>query len=220
MGTAMRSRIKLVMFFSVALALEIWAAPQDGIHARVAADSGTYYVQVNNLLLDFVFAGYGLYSPGDYPILTEIPLENGERVRFDRIRSMTLTTERVYWKEFVDPERRKEFVNIDENGYRQWSDIEVNVRITDWENNTIVSRLKKPEESDIFLRGETSRGVLELQVDVEGNKKTHIIFIPNFVMQCTGDKSHIFVNVNYAYCPTCGKKLTKITRASLQKNNP
>lgn len=217
---AMTRQIKvLVMLFSFALSLGLSAAPQEGIRARVSADSGKYYVEVNNLLLDFVFAGYGLYAPGDYPILTEIPLENGEKVRFDRIKEITMTPERVFWKEYIEFEKRKEYINVDENGYRQWSDIEVNIRLVDWENNVIYSRLKRPEESDIYLRGETIRGVLELQVDRENGKKTHVIFRPNFVMQCTGDKSHLFPNSHYVYCPVCGKKLIKLTRENMQKNS-
>lgn len=218
MGTATKLKILLVVFFFISTTI-LSAAPQDGVRARVSADSGRYYVEVNNLLLDFVFSGYGLYSSGDYPILTEIPLQNGEKVRFDRIKEITFTPERVYWKEFVEPAKRKEFVDVDENGYRRWSDIEVNVRLVDWENNIVYSKLKKPPESDIFIRGETNRGVLELQLDLENDKKSHIVFRPNFVMQCTGDKSHLFVNSNHQFCPKCGKKLIKITRESVQKNN-
>ncbi len=218
MGTATKHIFLLVVFFYF-VSNVLSAAPQNGIRARVSADSGRYYVEVNNLLLDFVFAGFGLYSPGKYPILTEIPLENGEKVRFDRIKEVTFSAERVYWKEFVEPEKRKEYVDIDENGYRHWSDIEVNVHLVDWENKDLMSRLTKPEQADIFIRGETSRGVLELQLDVENGKKSHIVFIPNFVMQCTSDKTHLFVNSNHQFCPKCGNKLTKLTRESLQKNN-
>ncbi len=217
MGTAPRHIQLLVVFF--ALSTLLFAAPQNGVRARVAADSGKYYVEVNNLLLDFVFAGYGLYSPGDYPILTEIPLQNGEKIRFDRIKEITFSGERAYWKEFIDPAKRGQYSDIDENGYRKWSDVQVNVYLVDWENNTLVSRLKKPEQADIFIRGETNRGVLELQVDVENKSKTHIIFRPNYVMQCTGDKSHLFVNSTHQFCPKCGKKLIKITRESLMKSS-
>jgi hypothetical protein len=217
MGTAPK-HIILLLPFLLTISTLLHAAPQNGIRARVAADSGKYYVEVNNLLLDFVFAGYGLYSPGDYPILTEIPLQNGEKVRFDRIKELTFSGERAYWKEFIEPEKRNQYVDVDENGYRKWSDIEVNVYLVDWENNKLVSRLKKPEQANIFIRGETNRGVLELQVDVEKNKKTHIIFRPNFVMQCTGDKSHLFVNSNHQFCPICGQKLIKITRESIKNN--
>ena len=217
MGTAPKHIILLLAFFWI-LSSILYAAPQNGVRARVAADSGKYYVEVNNLLLDFVFAGYGLYSPGDYPILTEIPLQNGEKVRFDRIKEITFSGERAYWKEFIAPDKRSQYVDVDENGYRKWSDVQVNVYLVDWENNKLVSRLKIPDQSDIFIRGETSRGVLELQIDVENNKKTHIVFRPNFVMQCTGDKSHLFVNSNHQFCPTCGQKLIKITRESVKKN--
>lgn len=208
-----------VFVISLIVLLHISAKAQtDDIRARVSADSGTYYVEVNSLLLDFVFAGYGLYAPGDYPILTEFPLANGEKVRFDRIKEVTLSPERVFWKEYVEIEKRREYLNVDENGYRHWSEIEVSVRLVDWENNTIQSRLKRPESSDIYLRGKTSRGEFELQVDQENSKKIHIIFRPNFVMQCTGDKTHLFPNSTFKYCPLCGKLLIKLTPQNMQKN--
>ena len=209
----------LIVLFSLAMLADLAAAPQSGIKARVSADSGTYYIEVNNLMLDFVFSGYGLYAPGDYPMLTEFPLQNGERVLFDRIKETTLLPERVFWKEYIEPDRRNKYSNIDELGYRHWSDIEVNVRLVDWEGHTILSRLKRPEYSDIFLRGETSRGVLELQLDQENGKKTHIIFLPQYILQCTGDKSHIFPNSTYTYCPICGKSLIKLTRENIKKNS-
>jgi len=193
------------------------AAPQAGIRARVSADSGKYYLEVNNLILDIVFNGYGLYSPGDYPILTEFPLQIGEKVRFDRIKEMTLSPERVFWKEYIEPSRRSEYTNIDDNGYRHWSDIEVNVRLVDWEGNLLLSRLKKPNYSNIFLRGETNRGELELQIDLENGTKTHIIFRPDFVMQCTGNKTHLYPNSNFKYCPQCGHSLVKITLENINK---
>jgi len=185
------------------------------ISARIAADSGRQYITVHNLMLDFVFSGYGLYTPSEYPILTEMPLENGERILFNKIKEMTLSGERVFWKEFVPVEERNKFATIDDNGYRHWSDIEVNVRATDWEGNTVQSRLKRPEYSDIYLRGETKRGELELQIDQENNKKVHIIFRPQFVMQCSGDKSHLFPNSDFKFCPYCGSRLIRITREDL-----
>ncbi|MBN1479925.1 hypothetical protein EH223_18535 [candidate division KSB1 bacterium] len=214
----MRRNTLAVFFISLIVLLQFPAAAQtNGVRARVSADSGKYYVEVNNLLLDFVFAGYGLYAPGDYPILTEFPLANGEKVRFDRVKEVTFSPERVFWKEYVEYDKRKEYLNVDENGYRHWSEIEVNVRLVDWENNFIHSRLKRPESSDIYLRGETSRGELELQVDQENGKKVHIIFRPNFVMQCTGEKSHLFPNSAFKYCPICGKPLIKWTPQNIQK---
>jgi hypothetical protein len=211
-------RSVFVLLFSVAAATHLAAAPQAGVRALVAADSGAYYIDVNNLILDFVFSGYGLYAPGDYPILTEFPLQNGERVRFDRIKEITLAPERVFWKEFVEFERRHEFTSIDEFGYRHWSDIELNVWLIDWEGNSIRSRLRRPQYSDIYLRGETGRGVLELQLDQENGKKVHIIFRPNYVMQCTGNKSHIFPNSSYKFCPLCGSSLIKLTRENVKNS--
>ncbi len=189
------------------------------ISARVAADSGDQYIYVKNLMLDFVFAGYGLYAPSEYPIITEIPLENGERIRFDKIKEMSLSGQRVFWKEFVPLDKRDKFTTVDANGYRHWSDIEVNVRLVDWEGNVVASRLKRPEYADVYLRGETNRGELELQIDQENDKKVHVVFRPHFVMQCTGNKSHLFPNSDFKYCPYCGHPLTRITRDDLLKRN-
>ncbi|MBN1560301.1 hypothetical protein JW998_08625 [candidate division KSB1 bacterium] len=211
-------RSNFVLLFSVAATTYLAAAPQAGVRALVAADSGKYYIDVNNLILDFVFSGYGLYSPGDYPILTEFPLQNGERVRFDRIKEITLASERIFWKEFVDAERRHEYSNVDEFGYRHWSDLELYVQLLDWEGNFVRSRLRRPPYSDIYLRGETARGVLELQLDQENSKKIHIIFRPGHVMQCTGNKSHLFPNSSYKYCPLCGSSLIKLTRENIKNN--
>lgn len=215
---ALYRTLLLIVLFSSVVSSQFAAAPQSGIRARVAADSGAYYVEANNLILDFKFAGYGLYAPGDYPLLTEVPLQNGEKIRFDKIKELSLSPQRIFWKEYIEPDKRREFTNIDVNGYRHWSDIEVNVRLVDWEENVLQSRLKRPEYSDVYLRGETSRGELELQIDQENGKKIHIIFRPNFIMQCTGDKSHLFPNAYYTYCPICGKGLTKITRENLSKS--
>ncbi|MBN1466953.1 hypothetical protein JXA02_14460 [candidate division KSB1 bacterium] len=211
-------RSMLVVLFSLAAAAHLTAAPQADVRALVAADSGKYYIDVKNLILDFVFSGYGLYSPGDFPILTEFPLQNGERVRFDRIKEITLSPERLFWKEYVGPEKRQQYANVDEQGYRHWSDIEINVRLIDWEGNLIRSRLRRPEYSDIFLRGETSRGVFELELDQENGNKVHIVFRPNYVMQCTGNKSHLFPNSTYKFCPLCGHSLIKLTRENVRSN--
>jgi len=189
------------------------------ISARVAADSGHQYISVNNLMLDFVFAGYGLYTPSEYPILTLLPLENGEKIYLNKLKELTFSSERVFWKEYVTEEKRNKFSTIDANGYRHWSDIEVNVRAVDWEKNIIKSRLKRPEYSDVYLRGVTQRGELELQIDQENNKKVHIVFRPQFVMQCQNDKTHLFPNSDFKYCPKCGGKLIRITRNELLKHN-
>lgn len=208
----------IITLFSLSFSLLSQTSPIK-ISARIAADSGRQYITVQNLMIDFVFAGYGLYTPSEYPILTEMPLENGERILFNKIKEMTLSGERVFWKEFVPIEERSKFATIDANGYRHWSDIEVNVRATDWEGNVVKSRLKRPEYSDVFLRGETKRGELELQIDQENNKKVHIIFRPQFVMQCTGDKSHLFPNSDFKFCPYCGSPLIRITREDLLRRS-
>lgn len=213
-----RISLSIVMLFSLTFSLRAQTKAIN-ISARVAADSGRQYISVHNLMIDFVFAGYGLYSPSDYPILTEIPLENGERILLNKLKEISFAGERVFWKEYITADKRDKFTTIDANGYRHWSDIEVNVRAVDWNGNIVKSRLKRPEYSDIYLRGETHRGEIELQVDQENNKKVHIVFRPQFVMQCTGDKSHLFPNSDFRFCPYCGKPLDRITRQDLLKRN-
>ena len=208
----------IVMLFSLA-SLLLSQPTSLNVGARVASDSGQQYINVHNLMIDFVFAGYGLYTPSDYPILTVAPLENGERIHLNKLKEICFSSERVFWKEFVTVDKRDKFTTVDANGYRHWSDIEVNVRAVDWEGNVIRSRLKRPEYSDIYLRGETARGELELQVDQENNKKIHILFRPQFVKQCQGDKSHLFPNSDFKFCPYCGNPLLRITREDLLKRN-
>ena len=210
--------VSIVMLFSLTFSV-LSQTKSLNISARVAADSGHQYISVHNLMLDFVFAGYGLYTPSDYPILTEIPVENGERIFLNKLKEITFSGERVFWKEFVTEDKRDKFTTVDVNGYRHWSDIEVNVRVVDWEGNVLKSRLKRPEYSDIYLRGETQRGELELQIDQENNKRIHMVFRPQFVMQCKGDKSHLYPNSDFIFCPYCGNQLLRITRDDLLKRS-
>lgn len=188
---------------------------QVAVRGLVAADSGDIYINVKDLSLDFVFTGIGMYLPSDYPIVTELPLENGERIRFDKIREITFRGIRVQKREYIEPNNRYKYDNVDAHGYRHWSDVEVNVWVKDWDGNELVSNIYRPPYADVYLRGETKRGDFKLQVNLENYKVVHIKFRPNFVMQCTNDKTHIFVNLNYKYCPICGRPLKKLTPHSV-----
>ena len=185
------------------------------VSAIVAPDSGKKSMEVHDLKLDIVFAGYGIYFPSDFKTLTALPLENGETIEFSKIAEATFKGERVKWKKYILPEERDKYENIDSEGYYHWSDIEVRTIIYDWQDEVINTRLKRPDLSDIFLIGQTARGDFKLQLDVENQKTVHIIFNPQYYMQCTHDSSHIYPNATWKFCPECGHKLKKILKANI-----
>jgi hypothetical protein len=178
--------------------------------ASVYPDKNADAIEVNHLKLNFTFAGYGVYLPSEYPTLTSIPLEDGEDVNFASIRKLTVTGKRVNWKKYIEPDQRRKYEDIDADGYYHWSDVEVEVTITDWNDKVITSRIKRPDVADVYLVGQTDRGDFRLQLDQENNKTVVVSFKPNFVMQCENDPTHLFPNLNWKYCPICGGKLKKI----------
>ena len=178
--------------------------------ATVYPDKSGEGIEVNHLKLDFVFAGYGVYIPSEYPTLTQIPLEVGENVKFENVKRLTLAGKRVSWKKYIEPDQRRKYENMDGDGYYHWSDIEVEVTVTDWNDKVITSRIKRPDVADVFLIGQTNRGDFKLQLDQENNKTVVAVFKPNFVMQCQNDHTHLYPNLNWQYCPICGGKLKKI----------
>ncbi|MBN1542554.1 hypothetical protein JW992_10440 [candidate division KSB1 bacterium] len=180
--------------------------------AKVYADSSSAPATVKNLRLNYKFAGYGIYVPGDYPVVSEFRLENGEIISFTKIAQARLRGERTRWKRYIDPKERGQYAEIDSEGYYQWSDIEVAVHLRDWEGNEIRSRLLRPENSDVFFIGQTQRGDFSLQIDQENNKTVLIEFEALFIMQCEKDASHLFPNSNWKFCPLCGGQLNRIER--------
>jgi hypothetical protein len=186
-------------------------SPPRSLSAKVAPDSGESWVAVNDLKLEFTFAGYGYYDPKDYGTLTELPLETGERVEFENIAEMTVTGIRTHWRKYVQPAERDQYDNVDEevdeNGYRTWSDVEADLVIVDWNGKVIRSRIERPELADIYLIGRTARGTFKLQLDQENGKKVHVKFLPVFVMQCSKNSSHTFHNTTWKFCPHCGAEL-------------
>lgn len=180
------------------------------VDAIVYADSGKTGVEVMNLRLEYEFAGYGLYIPEKYPTCQKFSLTNGQSVEFSNVSRAFLRGERVKWKKYIKPQNRSLYPNIDEQGYRHWSDIEVNTRIIDWQGNEIKSRLERPENSDVFLIGKTMQGDFSLQIDQENDKTVVVKFKPRFVMQCTKNEKHLFPNRHYKFCPICGAPLRRI----------
>lgn len=198
------------------LVITIWysQAIADGssITAMISPDSGENQIKVKELQLDFKFAGYGYYMPAQYPIADEIPLENGEIVQLANIAEATFSASRVNWKKFIPETERKNYAKVANDGYRHWSAVEVEVWLRDWDGNITESRIKRPDYADVFLIGKTQRGDYSLQIDQENNKTVHVVFEPTFILQCTKDKSHLFPNSSYQFCPYCGSKLKKINK--------
>ena len=182
------------------------------ITAMVAPDSGENQIKVKELKLDFKFAGYGYYMPSNYPLADEIPLENGEIVQLENIAEATFVAKRVQWKKYIPEPERKNFTDVDNDGYRQWSAIEVEVQLRDWDGNITNSRIKRPDYADVFLVGKTQRGDYSLQIDQENNKTVHVVFEPTFILQCTKDNAHLFPNSTFQFCPYCGSKLKRINK--------
>jgi hypothetical protein len=198
------------------LVITIWysqgLSDDPSITAMIAPDSGENQIKVRELKLDFKFAGYGYYMPSNYPLADEIPLENGEIVQLENIAEATLNASRVQWKKFISEPERKNYTDIADDGYRHWSAIEVDVWLRDWDGNITSSRIKRPEYADVFLVGITQRGDFSLQIDQENNKTVQIIFEPTFILQCTKDKTHLFPNSSFQFCPYCGSKLKRINK--------
>jgi hypothetical protein len=181
-----------------------------GITAFVESDSGKNRIKVENLKLEFKYGGYGVYVISDYPVLTRIPLENGEFVQFSSILSATFRGKRVEWKQYIERENRNEFDNIDDMGFYHWDELEVECVIKDKQDNIIRSRIKRPHLADIFLTGTTDRGDFRLQLDLENGKTVYAILVPDYVMQCIKNSAHVFPNSDWLYCPYCGGKLKRI----------
>lgn len=204
---------KLNLYFLIlALPVVLFCGNAVAVTAFVEPDSGKEQIRVTDLKLDFRFAGYGYYLPSNYPVSESIPLENGEVVKLENIAEATFKARRVRWKKFIPEEERKNYTDVDSEGYRHWSAVEVECWIRDWEGNDTRSRIKRPDYSDVYLVGKTNRGEYGLQIDQENSKTVHVIFEPNFIMQCEKDKSHLFPNSSYVYCPFCGSKLKKIKK--------
>ncbi|HNW59467.1 MAG TPA: hypothetical protein PKI62_07320 [bacterium] len=204
-------RILAILLFSSLAAI----AQPDSPHlfeARVYPDSSKPAIQVKNLQLEFVFAGYGVYLPSDYPTMAAFPLESGERIAMENIAEVLCRPVRVQWKKFLEPEQRRADPQIDAEGYRHWSDVEVEVSLKDWNGGTVQSRLFRPEVSDVYITGTTDRGDFRLQLDQENGKLVRIEFEPLFIMQCTGDINHLFPNMKWKYCPLCGASLKKVSK--------
>ncbi|GEM_PF-597576 len=204
-------RILAILLFTSLTA----SAHPDSAHsfeARVYPDSSKPPIQVKNLQLEFVFAGYGVYLPSDYPTLTAFPLESGERIAMENIAEVVCKAVRVQWKKYQEPEKRHTDSRVDAQGYLHWSDVEVEVTLKDWNGQTVQSRLFRPEISDVYLTGTTDRGDFRLQLDQENGKSVRIEFEPLFIMQCTGDFNHLFPNMNWKYCPLCGASLKKVSK--------
>lgn len=202
--------LALLLFASLAA-----IAQPDSAHrfeARVYPDSSKPAIQVKNLQLEFVFAGYGVYLPSDYPTLTAFPLESGERIAMENIAELVCRPVRVQWKKYQEPDQRRTDARVDAQGYRHWSDVEVEVMLKDWNGNSVQSRLFRPEISDVYLTGMTDRGDFRLQLDQENGKMVRLEFEPLFIMQCTGDLNHLFPNMNWKYCPLCGASLKKVSK--------
>lgn len=210
MKITLRKRILSIMFFLTSLLLPEAALPQDQIFpytAQIYADGSTPSVRVYNLKLDFRFAGYGVYKPADYPTITFIPLETGESVQFANIVEASFTGKRVQWKKFIAREDRKEYKNLDLDGYYHWSEVELETSILDAKGERIKVRMKKPEAADVYLTGQTDRGSFELKLNEENNKTVKMIFHPSVILQCSKNPSHVYSNPDWKFCPICGAPL-------------
>jgi hypothetical protein len=186
--------------------------PQVPVHALVYPDSASSGVFVRDIHLDVRFAGYGVYVPSEYPTLSCIPLENGERVTFDAMSQLTAHARRVHWKTFVEPANRHQYSDVNPDGYRYWSGVEVDVTITGWDGKVIHSRIQRPEVSDVYLSGTTDHGDFRLQLDQENNKTVRVQFDAKYIMQCTDNLKHLFPNMNWKFCPSCGAPLKRINK--------
>jgi hypothetical protein len=209
--SAWPQQILLILFFSSLTTVAQNGSPHI-FEAKIYPDSSKPAVQVKNLQLEFVFAGYGVYLPSDYPTVTHFPLESGERISMENIAEMYCQPVRVQWKKYVEPGQRNQNTMVDAQGYHHWSDVEVEITLKDWNGNLVRSRLFRPEISDVYLTGTTDRGDFRLQLDQENGKTVRIEFEPLFIMQCTGDINHLFPNMKWKYCPLCGASLKRVSK--------
>ncbi|HPG37788.1 MAG TPA: hypothetical protein PLP19_07725 [bacterium] len=203
----------LLPVFYLLLAVQQGISQNDtvnGVTAFVESDSGKDRIKIENLHLEFKYGGYGVYVISDYPVLTRIPLENGENVDLNSIISASFKGKRVEWKKYIERENRNKYENVDDLGFYHWDELEVECVIKDKQEKIIRSRIKHPVLADIFLTGTTNRGDFRLQLDLENGKIVHVIFVPDFVMQCMKNSTHVFPNAEWIFCPYCGGKLKKI----------
>ncbi len=204
------------MVFAACLFWACCSQAQDQVlnifNSRVFPDSSKPPIYVKNVRIEFIFAGYGVYLPSDYPTITSIPLESGERVSFENIAEIQCRPRRVFWKKYIEPVHRSQYNDIDAEGYRHWSDIEIEVLLKDWDGDETRARMLRPEVSDAYLIGKTDRGDFRLQLDQENGKTVRMEFEPLFIMQCTNDINHLFPNAQWRFCPLCGASLKKISK--------
>lgn len=206
MGHAMKKWIVLFMLAAAMAAAQSTEAISP-FAVKIRPDTSQAFIDVANLTLRMEYKGYGLYYPADYPTLTMLPLDNGEIIQFENIKEITLHGERVFWRRYVAPEERNNYLDVDAEGYRRYSDVEVMLQITDWDGKVTKGMLKRPEASDVYFEGKTERGIFRLQIDQENNKIVDVRFMRTVILRCTGDPTHVFENVDYKFCPICGKPL-------------
>ncbi len=207
----------LAMVFAACVGLILNSQAQDPaayvFNARVYPDSSKPAIAVKDAQIEFIFAGYGAYLPSEYPLVRYFPLENGEHISFASVAEVQCRPRRVQWKKFIEPAQRRQYPDVDEAGYRHWSDIEIDILLKDWNGLETRSRIQRPEVSDVFIIGKTDRGAYRLQLDQENGKTVRIEFEPLFIMQCSSDLNHLFPNVQWRFCPLCGASLKKISKA-------
>lgn len=179
--------------------------------ASVRTDSTAEPILVQNVLLQLEFRGVGVYFKDDYPTLPAFPMENGEIIRFENVRQAFCRGERVFWRKFVQPELRSNYTDVDAEGYRRYSDVEVRLKLIDYNGKITEGLLKRPDFSDVFLIGKTERGEFRLQLDQENGKTVEINFRKASVRRCKKSPDHIFWQPDYRYCPYCGEELISET---------
>ncbi len=203
-----RHILLMTVLFSVVL---IYAMDEGRKVASVMVmpDIGEKSTNVDSFMIDFRFNGEGTYLKSDYPQVDFLPLETGENIRFDTIQWVTFKGVRVTWKKYIVAQDRKNYNDIESDGYRYWSEIEVDCVVMDNLGNLIHSRLKRPEMSDVFLVGQTVRGNFLLQIDQENGKTTRVDFNKP-VLQCSSHSEHVFHNSEWKFCPFCGSTLNLV----------
>ena len=131
----------IIFLFSICFATSKEANQQEMKYsAFVYPDSTGQSVLVQDIKLDFRFGGIGIYMPDKYPTIKYVPLETGEQIQFPYLLEVLFKGKRVEWKQFVEPDRRDEYDNIDEKGYRHWSEVEVQTTVIDLQRRKIQSR--------------------------------------------------------------------------------
>ena len=178
--------------------------------AFVYPDSTGQSVLVQDIKLDFRFGGIGIYMPDKYPTIKYVPLETGEQIQFPYLLEVLFKGKRVEWKQFVEPDRRDEYDNIDEKGYRHWSEVEVQTTVIDLQRRKIQSRLNRPDYANVYLIGKTEHGDFKLRLDQENGKTVRVVFKHSMIMQCKRDSTHKFPNSDWKYCPICGGQLVAV----------